>query len=292
MSDFKYIQMTNKAGEQVYPVFPTDRTPVSGGLKPITSGAVDAIRTQHLTLAVPTASDKVLYLAVFYSEGFASIANSTEHIDTLDTNDLDKVKIFNNTEWVSCPSSGISQAFENKRVMVDLSGIPTTSTIYYSWYYLDSTSFNAVYVEPWVSTKLTATTSVPKHSELQDRNVRNAHSIDAISGLREELNKDYQEVSVKTDADMANVYPAEGKVITFIGYSTGTIGGSIVTRYKDSIGNYGNLSPAITSTLIGDNLMINTGSTPTVDPFDNMWVEGETLVTTTARLEDETLIIE
>ena len=288
MSDFKYIQITNKAGEQVYPVFPTDRTPVSGGLKPITSGAVDAIRTQHLTLAVPTASDKVLYLAVFYSEGFASIATSTEHIDTLDTNDLDKVKIFNNTEWVSCPSSGISKEFENKRVMVDLSGIPTTSTIYYSWYYLDS-PFNAVYVEPWVSTKLTATTSVPKHSELQDRNVRNAHSIDSISGLREELNKDYQEVSVKTDADMIDVYPAEGKVITFIGYSTGNAGGVIVTRYKDHNGNYGNLYASTSISFNDGNLDINTGNT---NPFDTMWVEGETLVTTTARLEDETLIIE
>jgi hypothetical protein len=291
MSD-TYIQLKNEAGNKLYPVIPTDRTPVSGGLRPITSGAVDAIRTQHLTLAVPTASDKALYLAVNYSEGFASINASTEHIDTLDTNDLAKVKIFNDTEWVDCPSSGISQVFENKRVMVDLSGIPTTSTIYYSWYYLDSTSFNAVYVEPWVSTKLTATTSVPKHSELQDRNTDNAHSIDSITGLRDALNKDYQEVSIKTDAEMANVYPAQGKVITFIGYSTGEAGGSIVTRYKDYNGNYGNLAPAISASLIGDNLVVNTGSTTTVDPFASMWVDGETLVADNARVEDETLVIE
>lgn len=291
MSDLRYIQLKNNAGDNFYPVIPTDNTPVSGGYKPITSGAVDASRTKYLTLSVPDI-DKSLHLNIRYTDGYSSVSAATDIIDTLSADDVTKVTLFSDTEWVNVTTDGIQHAYANKRIIVDLSSLDSTYVIYYSWYYLNIDTLEKVYVEPWVSTRLTATTSVPKHSELQDRNIVNAHTIDSITGLREALNKDYQEVHIKTDAEMTNVYPAQGKVITFIGYSTGEAGGSIVTRYKDYNGNYGNLSPAISASLIGDNLVVNTGSTTTVDPFATMWVDGETLVADNARVEDETLVIE
>ena len=259
MSDLRYIQLKNNAGDNFYPVIPTDNTPVSGGYKPITSGAVDASRTKYLTLSVPDI-DKSLHLNIRYTDSYSSVSAATDIIDTLSADDANKVALFSDTEWVNVTTDGIQHDYANKRIIVDLAELDSTYVIYYSWYYLNIETLEKVYVEPWVSTRLTATASVPKHSELQDRNIANAHTIDSITGLREALantvKNDYQEVSIKTDAEMADVVVSPGKIITFVGYSTGEITGAVVMRFKDGEGNFGTLAPGLSANLSNGNLTI------------------------------------
>jgi hypothetical protein len=153
----------------------------------------------------------------------------------------------------------------------------STYTIYYSWYYININTLEKVYVEPWVSTKLTATSGIPKHSELQDRNIPDAHSIESITGLTDALNRKYQEVEILTDDQMADVEVAEGKIITFVGYSNGTASGALVMRYKDANGNFGSLVPGITATLTGTNLSLATGNATNVAEDLDIYVTNDTL---------------
>ena len=47
---------------------------------------------------------------------------------------------------------------------------------------------------------------------------------------------------IYTDSEFSSAVVPAGKLLTFTGYDTGVSGGNIVTRYKDSSGNFGTLS--------------------------------------------------
>lgn len=286
MSTFTEVLLKTKNNQQVIPFITKDTVPVKGSSNPITSGAVESLRTKHLTLSVPD-STRPLYLNIRYTTDYSSVSQATDIIDTLSASSADKVVLFNDTEWHNASVNGISNDYANKRVIVDLAELDSTYVIYYSWYYLDLVTLEKIYVEPWVSTRLTATTSVPKHSELQDRYTPNAHTIDSITGLREALanvaHNDYQEVTIKTDAEMADINVSPGKIITFVGYSTGEVTGAVVMRFKDSEGNFGTLAPGLSANLSNDNLIIeHPASASGIISMSNVSVDEE----------NETLIVE
>jgi hypothetical protein len=259
MSTYREVLLKTKNNQQVIPFILKDKAPVKDSSNPITSGAVESLRTKYLTLSVPDI-DKSLHLNIRYTDGYSSVSAATDIIDTLSADSATKVALFSDTDWVNVTTDGIPHNYANKRIIVDLSNLDSTYVIYYSWYYLNIETLEKVYVEPWVSTRLTATASVPKHSELQDRNIANAHTIDSITGLREALantaKNDYQEVAIKTDAEMADVVVSPGKIITFVGYSTGEVTGAVVMRFKDGEGNFGTLAPGLSANLSNGNLTI------------------------------------
>lgn len=296
MSTYREVLLKTKDNQQVIPFILKDQTPVKDSSNPITSGAVESLRTKYLTLSVPDI-DKSLHLNIRYTDGYSSVSAATDIIDTLSADSATKVALFSDTEWVNVTTDGIQHDYANKRIIVDLAELDSTYVIYYSWYYLNIETLEKVYVEPWVSTRLTATASVPKHSELQDRNIVNAHTIDSITGLREALEsagsvttpRDYNEVTVKTDEEMTEVPVTAGKIITFVGYSDGTTSGTITMRYKDANGNFGNLSPKLSASL--ENGDLNIGMDDESNVFDAMTVEESTLIADEAKVEGTTLII-
>ena len=258
MSDYTYIKLTKQDG-----------TP-----------CIVASAASYLTLALPSLGnayqDTTLHLQIRWSsDNVADPLGTTNVLDTGATDvNLNKVILFTGSTWISMPEHGFAQSLAGCRVLVDTKGINPDSFLYYSWYYVaDGIS---VHVTPWVSTKLTATAGIPKHSELQDRNSTDQHTISAITGLSEALSKDYHEARVYTDNEMTDM-PLPGRVITFVGYSNGTSTGAVVMRYKTYNGTYGNLTPGITATLEDDNLVIEDevtagegGGNVIVDVVDNV----------------------
>lgn len=243
MSDFTYIKLKNQSGLTCVP---------------FTSA-------RYLTIALPELppayQDTTLHLQVRWS-----LDNISDPLDTTNVFDTgvsadNRVRLFTGSTWLDMPEYGYSQTYANCRVLFDAKGIDPDSYIYYSWYYVDDGI--TIHITPWASTKLTATSGIPKHSELQDRNKPNQHTIESITGLSEALanagaiSRDYQQVTIKEDSDMNDVHVDEGKIITFVGYSTGSVGGMVCMRYKDSFGNFNNLTPGIQATLDGDKLIID-----------------------------------
>jgi hypothetical protein len=243
MSDYTYIRLTKQDG-----------TPCM-----VESAA------GYLTVALPSLGeayqDTKLHLQIRWSSD--NVSTPLEATNTLDTGasdtDAAKVTLFDGNTWLNIPEHGFTQAYAGCRVLVNTKAINPDSLLYYSWYYvLDGVT---IHVTPWVSTRLTATSGIPKHSELQDRDAANQHSISAITGLQEALSKDYQEVSIHTDAEMQDITVSTGKILTFVGYSTGGTDGCVVMRYKNANGVFGTLTPGITATLQGDNLVIEDEAT-------------------------------
>lgn len=260
MSDYTYIKLTKQDGTPCF----------------LNSVA------KYLTLSLPSLGeayqDTTLHLQIRWSSD--NVSTPLEATGILDTGASDsdalKVTLFNGETWISFPEHGFTQATAGCRILVETNGINPDALLYYSWYYVEAGV--SVYVTPWVSTRLTATAGIPKHSELQDRDSVNQHPISAITGLAEILSKDYQEVSIHTDAEMQDVVVATGKLITFVGYSTGDIGGCIVMRYKTADGVFGNLTPGITATLKDDNLVLEDEATEdAVDSTLSITVENNIL---------------
>lgn len=256
MSDYTYIKLTKQDG-----------TP-----------CIVASVASYLTLALPSLGnayqDTALHLQIRWSsDNVADPLGTTNVLDTgaSDIN-LNKVILFTGSTWISMPEHGFAQSLAGCRVLVDTKGINPDSFLYYSWYYVaDGIS---VHVTPWVSTKLTATAGIPKHSELQDKDAPDQHPISAITGLQDILKNintnDYQEVPVRTDAEMSTVTVGEGKVITFVGYSNGLTTGSIVMRYKNSSGEFGTLAPKLDATLDDDNLILDDNNVQSGDVNTNI----------------------
>lgn len=281
MSTYREVSLKTKDNQQVIPFILKDTTPVKNSSNPITSGAVESLRTKFLTLSIPflglELSDKKLHLMVACtpSDNPVSVDDIDElYLDTAN-NQNNLVKTFTGTTWEAMSAEGFSQSQVGQRVLVDVANVSYDDYIYYSWYYVQDTM--PVVVTPWVSTCLTATAGIPKHSELQDRNAPDAHSIEAITGLADVLNRKYQEVEILTDEQMADVEVAEGKIITFVGYSDGTTSGALVMRYKDANGNFGSLVPGITATLTGTNLSLATGNATNVAEDLDIYVTNDTL---------------
>jgi hypothetical protein len=247
MSDIRYIQLKTQDGTSCIP-FSVAR---------------------YLTIALPELSpdyqETTLHLQVRWSLDI--ISEPLEASDYFDTGardaDRSRLRLFTGNTWILMDSSGFPQTYANCRVIFDTKDIDPDSFIYYSWYYV--TNGLAVHVTPWASTKLTATTGIVKHSELQDRARPNQHPIEAITGLSEALSRDYQEVCIKTDADMESIPVSSGKIITFVGYSTGAVGGTVVMRYKTYEGVFGTLTPGISASLEDDNLTLDDGGSNTPD---------------------------
>jgi hypothetical protein len=255
MSDYTYIRLTKQDG-----------TPC------IVESAAG-----YLAMALPSLGeayqDTKLHLQIRWSSD--NVSTPLEATKTLDTgasdDDASKVTLFDGNTWLNMPEHGFTQAYAGCRVLVNTKTINPDSLLYYSWYYvLDGIT---IHVTPWVSTRLTATSGIPKHSELQDRNAADQHSISAISGLQEALSKDYQEVSIHTDAEMQDITVSAGKILTFVGYSTGSTDGRVVMRYKTANGVFGTLAPECTGggqvdsdlqITVEDNILNVTGSTATI----------------------------
>lgn len=231
---------------------------------------------RYLTISLPQLSEpyrnETLHLQVNYT-----LANGDSgQLDTgLRDADRALVSAFDGSMWNTMPEGGFSQTKDNPRVMVDLGTADSDHYITYTWYYVHQGIL--IHVTPAASTKLTATAGIPKHSELQDREEADQHPIKAITGLEDVLNRDYQEVRIKTDAEMQNIPVAPGKIITFVGYSDGTATSSVVMRYKTTQGIFGTLTPAITGSLEDDNLIIDDSSTQ-IENTTQTDVVGDTLV--------------
>jgi hypothetical protein len=238
MSDYTYIRLTKVDGS------PCMVESVAG----------------YLTIALPSLGaayqDTKLHLQIRWSSD--NVSTPLEAVNTLDTGASDdaasKVTLFDGNTWLSMPEHGFNQDYAGCRVLVNTKSINPDSLLYYSWYYVENGI--TIHVTPWVSTRLTATAGIPKHSELQDRYSADQHSISSITGLQEALSKDYQEVSIHTDTEMQDIAVSTGKILTFVGYSTGEPNGCVVMRYKTADGTFGTLTPGITATLQEDNLII------------------------------------
>lgn len=278
MIDSKYIQLKTAEGTNVTPV----------------------AASSYLTLAVPdkgpTFSDVRLHLQIRCSTAALTYDNASIAIDT--ATNATGVSIFDGIQWINVDTNGISSDYKNCKVLVNTLSINPDALIYYSWYYLTDNGIT-VHITPWESTRLTAMSGVPKHSELQHRDLSDQHPISAITGLEERLTRSYNEVSVMRDADLADVKPVSGKIITFIGYSTGDLDGEVVYRYKDSQGNFGNLggssaNKGISAELVNGNLIITTDDVVALNYEDLTVIEdGDdyTLQSTASRVEDEMWIL-
>lgn len=248
MSDYTYIKPTRQDGKACF---------IHGIAK-------------HLILSLPflgaAYEDITLHLQLRWSSD--NVATPLEAVNSLDTGASDEdalnVQLFTGNTWISMPEHGFPQEYQGCRVLVKTINIDPEAYLYYSWYYVQDGV--TIHVTPWVSTTLTSTSGVPKHSELQDRLSADQHPISAITGLSEALSKDYHEVSAHTDAEMADIFVTAGKMITFVGYSNGTISGSVVMRYKTSEGVFGTLTPGISAVLDNDNLTL--GDSGAVVPPD------------------------
>ena len=247
MSDYTYIKPTRQDGKACF---------IHGIAK-------------HLILSLPflgaAYEDITLHLQLRWSSD--NVATPLEAVNSIDTGASDEdalnVQLFTGNTWISMPEHGFPQEYQGCRVLVKTINIDPEAYLYYSWYYVQDGV--TIHVTPWVSTTLTSTSGVPKHSELQDCLSADQHPISAITGLSEALSKDYHEVSAHTDAEMADIRVSSGKIMTFVGYSNGDTDGVIVMRYKTASGVFGTLSPGISASLDGDNLTLEdavTGDTP------------------------------
>lgn len=243
MSDFTYIKLKNQSGGSCIP-FTTAR---------------------YLTIALPELppayQDTTLHLQVRWSlDNISDPLDTTSKFDTGESID-NRVRLFTGSTWLDMPEYGYPQTYANCRVLFDAKGIDPDSYIYYSWYYVDDGI--TVHITPWASTKLTATSGIPKHSELQDRDKPNQHTIESITGLTEALantgavSRDYQQVCIKTDEDMLDIAVDDGKIITFVGYTTGRTDGAICMRYKTADNTFGTLVGDVHADITNGDLIIN-----------------------------------
>jgi hypothetical protein len=248
MSDIKYINLKNSNG----------------------TACVPFSAARYLTIALPQLSpeyqENSLHLQIRWALDIVSDPlQASDFIDTgIDA--TQRISLFTGSSWISMSEHGFTQDYANCRVMIDTKGIDPFAFLYYSWYYVQNGV--TIHITPWASTKLTATAGIPKHSELQDRNATDQHTISAITGLQDILSRDYREIEAKTDASMSNATVPQGKIIIFVGYHDGTANGELCMRYKTASGIFGTLTGNIHAGLEDDDLIINGGSTQDDENLD------------------------
>ena len=102
---------------------------------------------------------------------------------------------------------------------------------------------------------------------------------------RDILSGGFFEQAIYEDIFFKDVVVPEGKILTFMGYNTGKVGGDIVTRYKSSFGVFGTVGPDLSFEYDAANEMISFNSEDDgaivlniSDDDNSMSIENDTLV--------------